>query len=100
LHPLICEVSSKLSTTELTPPSHLKSEIVDPILPEEQVPSLTNADQNLVYFLRKELLVSDESIAIAIRYAQQDRGPLPMILWRYGFVSLNQLNQIFDWLAQ
>jgi Protein of unknown function (DUF2949) len=89
-----------LSTTELTPLSQLESEIVEQILPEELVPTLTNADQNLIYFLRKDLSITDESIAIALRYAQQDRGPLPMILWRYGFVSLNQLNQIFDWLSQ
>jgi hypothetical protein len=31
---------------------------------------------------------------------QGDRTPhlLPMVLWQYGLVTLEQLDQIFDWL--
>lgn len=62
----------------------------------------TQLDQEqteLIHFLRDELGVADSSIALALRYCRQERGTLPMILWRYGFVSIDQLNQIFDWMA-
>jgi hypothetical protein len=52
----------------------------------------------LINFLQKELAVSATSIAMALRLCEQDPGPLHMILWQYGLVSLEQLEQIFDWL--
>jgi hypothetical protein len=52
----------------------------------------------LIRFLQDELLIPAESIAVALR--QQDLIPnlLPMVLWQYGFVTLEQLDKIFDWL--
>lgn len=49
-------------------------------------------------FLQKDLSISAASIAVALRHREQDPGPLPMILWQYGLVTLDQLNQIYDWL--
>jgi hypothetical protein len=49
-------------------------------------------------FLKEELAISTAYIAIAERHSQQDPGPLPMILWQYGLVTLKQLDQIYDWL--
>ena len=54
----------------------------------------------LIQFLEEELAIAPPSIAMAVRYSQQDAGPLPMVLWQYGLVSLEQLNQILDWLAK
>ncbi|MEM9538342.1 MAG: DUF2949 domain-containing protein [Cyanobacteria bacterium P01_E01_bin.42] len=53
-----------------------------------------------IHFLREELALSQESIAIAQRYCEPDSGSLPMILWQYGLVSLEQLERIFDWLEE
>jgi Protein of unknown function (DUF2949) len=52
----------------------------------------------LITFLQEELDLSANSIDIALRHSEQDPGPLPMILWQYGLVSLEELEQIFDWL--
>ncbi|MEO1147830.1 MAG: DUF2949 domain-containing protein [Cyanobacteria bacterium J06638_22] len=52
----------------------------------------------LIQFLRDELDVPDESIAIARRHCEQDPGPFPMVLLQYGLVTLEQLDQIYDWL--
>lgn len=51
-----------------------------------------------IRFLQEDLSISAASIAIALRRREQDPGPLPMILWQYGLVTLEQLNRIFDWL--
>jgi hypothetical protein len=51
-----------------------------------------------VHFLKDELALPNDSIAIAQRYSEQNTGPLPMILWQYGLVTLDQLDRIFDWL--
>lgn len=52
----------------------------------------------LLRFLQDELAISAALIAIALRHSEQDPGPLPMILWQYGLVTLEQLDQIYDWL--
>ena len=52
----------------------------------------------LIHFLQEDLAVSASSISIALRHVEQDPGPLPMILWQYGLVTLEQLDRIYDWL--
>jgi hypothetical protein len=52
----------------------------------------------LIRFLQEELAISASSISIALRHLEQDPGPLPMILWQYGLVTLEQLDRIYDWL--
>ncbi|MBD1922033.1 DUF2949 domain-containing protein [Microcoleus sp. FACHB-831] len=49
-------------------------------------------------FLQEDLAISKASMAIALRHREQDPGPLPMILWQYGLVTLEQLDRIYDWL--
>jgi hypothetical protein len=55
-------------------------------------------DSQFVHFLKNELDLSTDSLAIAERSFHQNPGPLPMILWQYGLVTLDQLDQIYDWL--
>jgi hypothetical protein len=59
---------------------------------------LYNNYPQLIRFLQEELAISPSSIEMAQRYCEQNVGPLPMILWQYGLVSLEQLERIFDWL--
>lgn len=52
----------------------------------------------LIAFLRDELALSSASIDMALKRSKQDPGPLHMILWRYGLITVEQLEQIYDWL--
>ncbi len=49
-------------------------------------------------FLQEELSLSLNSIAIAERQLQDNPGPLPMVLWQYGLVTIEQLDRIYEWL--
>lgn len=51
-----------------------------------------------IRFLEEDLALSSSTIAFALRHRDQDQGPLPMILWQYGLITIDQLNQIYDWL--
>ncbi|HTL89662.1 MAG TPA: DUF2949 domain-containing protein [Leptolyngbya sp.] len=51
-----------------------------------------------IRFLQEDLALSSSSIALAMRYREQDPGPLPMVLWQYGLVSIDQLDRIYNWL--
>ena len=59
----------------------------------------TTIDAQLINFLQRELAIPNAAIATALRQSDRDASQLPMILWQYGLVSLEQLDQIFDWLA-
>ena len=54
--------------------------------------------RQLIEFLQTELAIPAESIALALRQTTEVPSTLPIVLWKYGLVSLNQLEQIFDWL--
>jgi hypothetical protein len=57
-----------------------------------------NITPNLIQFLQDELSISAASLQVALKHSEQDPGPLPMILWQYGLVTLEQLEQIYDWM--
>ncbi|AFY38060.1 hypothetical protein Lepto7376_1726 [[Leptolyngbya] sp. PCC 7376] len=54
-----------------------------------------------INFLREELSIPGESISVMDRHWQKNSSlsPLPMVLWQYGLVTLEQLDLIYDWLA-
>lgn len=54
--------------------------------------------QKLICFLRDELAIPSTSIDLAVRHHPETANLLPMILWQYGLVTLEQLDRIFDWL--
>ncbi|MGR3277582.1 DUF2949 domain-containing protein [Acaryochloris marina NIES-2412] len=67
-----------------------------------------SAQTKLIRYLRDELLIPADAmpegqptaIALAIRQQHHLSSQLPIILWQFGFVSLKQLNQVFEWLER
>lgn len=51
----------------------------------------------LITFLQSELGIPDAWIALA-QSKGEDPNLLPMILWQYGLLTLEQLDRVFDWL--
>ena len=51
-----------------------------------------------IKFLKEELALSTDSIAVVQRTVEQQSAPMPMILWQYGLVTLEELDRIYDWL--
>ncbi|MDB9494676.1 DUF2949 domain-containing protein [Spirulina major CS-329] len=51
-----------------------------------------------IQFLQDELAIPAESLAIATRRHDPTPNVLPMILWQYGLVTLEQIDRMFDWL--
>ena len=59
---------------------------------------LMSKQNQLIEFLQQELLVPADAIALSLRQSGSATYRLPMVLWQYGFVTIHQLNEIFDWL--
>ncbi|MDJ0732124.1 MAG: DUF2949 domain-containing protein [Crocosphaera sp.] len=49
-------------------------------------------------FLQQEIALSGDDLAVVINNQRQPGDPIPMLLWQYGLISLNQLQIIWDWL--
>jgi len=55
----------------------------------------------LIRFLQEELAIPETSIAIALRQQHESTSNvLPMILWQYGLITLEDLDKIFDWMEK
>ncbi|HAJ63749.1 MAG TPA: DUF2949 domain-containing protein [Cyanobacteria bacterium UBA8543] len=59
---------------------------------------VTTSFQRLVRFLQDDLAIPSASIELAVRQGEEAPNQLPMLLWQYGLVTLEQLDRIFDWL--
>jgi hypothetical protein len=51
-------------------------------------------------FLHQELAISTSELILVTQRAKQLHAPLPMLLWEYGLITLEQLQRIFDWLGE
>ncbi|MBW4553462.1 MAG: DUF2949 domain-containing protein [Aphanocapsa sp. GSE-SYN-MK-11-07L] len=57
-------------------------------------------DPQLIDFLQRELSISPEEIALVMRRHQPASAQLPIVLWQYGLITIQQLDTIFDWREQ
>ena len=51
----------------------------------------------LISFLKEELKIPETYVKLALRQIPQTPEQLPMMLWQYGLISLEQLELIWDW---
>lgn len=51
-------------------------------------------------YLQTELALSPESIELAMRQQSIYAGPLHIILWQHGLITLEQVAQIFEYLEE
>jgi len=51
----------------------------------------------LIRFLENDLSIPQESVKTALRHPEHSTQ-LPMILWQYGLITLEQLDRIFAWM--
>ncbi|MGJ3249069.1 MAG: DUF2949 domain-containing protein [Elainellaceae cyanobacterium] len=50
-----------------------------------------------IQFLKQDLAVSDREISVVLRDPDLSNGSFSMLLWKYGLITIEQLEQIFDW---
>lgn len=61
--------------------------------------NLTHSPQFMA-FLQHDLQISDAELHLILHHREAQSAPLPMLLWQYGLISIQQLDQIFDWLER
>ncbi len=51
-----------------------------------------------IKFLLKEIGLSKSAINLGIRLSKKNNASLPIILWSYGLISLDELDRFYDYL--
>jgi hypothetical protein len=65
----------------------------------EEFPMTQITYAQLLHYLKTDFAVSNAAIEQALQQLGQDFHLLPIALWQYGRLTLNQLDQTYDWLA-
>ena len=64
------------------------------VMSSQRQPSATDA---MLQFLQRRLGLSPSALELGQRQAELEQAPLPIVLWSFGLLSLQQLEDVFDW---
>jgi len=64
------------------------------VMSSQRQPPATDA---LLRFLQRRLGLSPSALELGQRQAELEQAPLPIVLWSFGLLSLQQLEDVFDW---
>ncbi len=56
-----------------------------------------NAPPQLLRFLQQKLGLSQSAIDMGLRPSEIAQAPLPVVLWRFGLLTLRQYQEVLDW---
>ena len=59
-------------------------------------PKKDNSKQ-LIIFLKKKIGLSDNAIALGITQSEREQAPLPIVLWSFGLLSIDQYHKVINW---
>jgi len=64
------------------------------VMSSQRQPPATEA---LLHFLQRRLGLSPSALELGQRQAEVEQAPLPIVLWSFGLLSLQQLEEVLDW---
>ena len=59
-----------------------------------------NSLEKLKNFLTNELGMNQSSIELGIKLAEKNNTPLPILLWSYGMLTIDELDKLYSYLFQ
>tara|TARA_B100000579_G_scaffold415341_1_gene409866 strand:+ start:755 stop:988 length:234 start_codon:yes stop_codon:yes gene_type:complete len=60
--------------------------------------SIAPPSDELCNFISCKLGISQSAIELGIKRSSLENSPLPVVMWRYGLITLSQLKIIYLWL--
>ena len=55
---------------------------------------------NLITFLVDEIGLEESSIELGIKLSIRNNTPLPILLWSYGMLTIEELDKLYSFLFQ
>ena len=60
----------------------------------------SNSNKNMISFLLTEIGLDESSIELGVKFAIRNKTPLPILLWSYGILNLEELDKLYSFLFQ
>ncbi len=54
--------------------------------------------EKLLFLLKKEFLLNEQAIALGLKHSEMESAPLPIVLWNFGLITIEQYLAIIDWI--
>ena len=53
-----------------------------------------------IIYLRNEIGLDESSIELGLKLAHKNNTPLPILLWSYGMLTIEELDKLYSFLFQ
>ena len=59
-----------------------------------------NLSKNIIIYLIDEIGIDESSIELGLKLSLRDNTPLPILLWSYGMLTIEELDKLYSFLFQ
>ena len=56
--------------------------------------------KNMINYLLNEIGLEESSIELGIKLSIRNNAPLPILLWSYGMLTIEELDKLYSFLFQ
>ena len=56
--------------------------------------------REMIFYLFNELGLDESSIELGIKLSLKNKTPLPILLWSYGMLTIEELDKLYSFLFQ
>ena len=63
-------------------------------------PSNYNFSKKMIFFLLDEIGLDHTSIELGLKLSIRNNTPLPILLWSYGLLTIDELDKLYSFLFQ
>ncbi len=61
---------------------------------------VNHANRKLISFLIEKIGLQDSSIELGLKLSIKNNTPLPIILWSYGILTIDELDELYSFLYE
>ena len=62
---------------------------------------MTNySNKKMISFLMNEIGLQESSIELGLKLSTKNNTPLPILLWSYGLLTIEELDKLYTFLSQ
>ena len=59
-----------------------------------------NLSKKMIFFLLDEIGLDHSSIELGLKLSLRNNTPLPILLWSYGMLTIDELDKLYSFLFQ
>ena len=56
--------------------------------------------KNMIIYLLNDIGLDESSIELALKLSIRNKTPLPILLWSYGMLTIEELDKLYSFLFQ